>query len=202
MIFLRAVGAFLFDRSDNTLSPSRGFKIDARAVPTLAQGDADLVYLRLIAQASAYLPLNASGSTVIAGRLRLGSIVGGSIPAVPSQDRFFAGGGGSVRGYEFQGVGPHYPDGTPKGGLSLVEASVELRQKIRGPIGAVAFIDAGSVGSTPTPEFKRVSPAVGFGLRYDLGFAPVRVDIAVPLQKVTTSSSSSFQLYLSVGQAF
>ena len=202
LITLRAVGAFLWDRTDNTLNPTRGFKLDARAVPTVVQGDSDQLYLRLIGQFSTYLALGKSGNTVLAGRVRLGSILGGSIPAVPAQDRFFAGGGGSVRGYEFQGVGPRYPDDTPRGGLSLVEASLELRQKIRGPFGAVAFIEAGSVGDSATPDFKRVSPAIGVGLRYDLGFAPIRVDIATPLQKVTKSGESAFQLYLSIGQAF
>ena len=202
LVALRGVGAFLWDRTDNTLNPTRGFKLDARAVPTLVQGDADLVYLRLIGQFSTYWSWGASGNTVLAGRVRLGSLLGGSIPAVPAQDRFFAGGGGSVRGYEFQGVGPRYADDTPRGGLSLVEASLELRQKIRGPFGAVFFLDAGSVGDTATPDFRRVSPAVGVGLRYDLGFAPVRVDIATPLQKITQSGESPFQLYLSIGQAF
>lgn len=202
LITLRGIGAFLWDRTDNTLNPTRGFKLDARAVPTVVQGDSDQLYLRLVGQFSTYWALGRSGNTVLAGRVRLGSILGGSIPAVPAQDRFFAGGGGSVRGYEFQGVGPRYPDDTPRGGLSLVEASLELRQKIRGPFGAVAFLDAGSVGDSATPDFKRISPAVGVGLRYDLGFAPVRVDIATPLQKITRSGESPFQLYLSVGQAF
>ena len=202
-VALRGVAGFLLDRTNAPLNPVRGFKLDARAVPTVLQGDGNQVYLRLTGQLSAYLPFGREAATVLAGRVRLGSIIGGSIPAVPAQDRFFAGGGGSVRGYEFQGVGPRYADDTPRGGLSLVEASVELRQRIgRTKFGAVAFLDAGSVGDSSTPDFRRVSPAVGIGLRYDLGFAPVRLDIATPLQKTQRSGASAFQLYLSIGQSF
>jgi translocation and assembly module TamA len=201
-VTLRTIGGFLLDRSDNSLNPTKGFKLDARAVPTVALGDKDQVYLRLTSQVSGYLPFGKGASTVLAGRLRIGSLVGGSIPAVPAQDRFFAGGGGSVRGYEFQGVGPRYPNGPPVGGLSLVEASVELRQKIRGPLGVVAFLDTGSVGESPTPDFRHVSPGIGFGVRYDLGFAPVRIDIAAPLKKSAVTGAAPFQLYLSIGQAF
>ncbi len=202
-VALRAVGAFLLDRTNASLNPVRGFKLDARAVPTLLQGDGDQLYVRLTGQASAYLPFGREASTVLAGRVRLGSIIGGSIPAVPAQDRFFGGGGGSVRGYEFQGVGPRYADDTPRGGLSLVEASIELRQRLgQTKFGGVLFLDAGSVGDSSTPDFKRVSPAVGVGLRYDLGFAPVRLDIATPLQKVQRAGTSPFQIYLSIGQAF
>ena len=77
-----------------------------------------------------------------------------------------------------------------------------LTIKKKNKFGLVAFVDAGAVGDSLTPDFKRVSPAVGVGLRYDLGFAPVRIDIATPLQKVTRSGESAFQLYLSIGQAF
>jgi translocation and assembly module TamA len=203
LVVVRGVAAFLWDRTDNTLNPSRGFKLDARLVPTVAEGDANQVYLRMVSQLSGYLALGRGGGTVLAGRVRLGSIVGGSIPAVPAQDRFFAGGGGSVRGYDFQGVGPRYADDTPRGGLSLLETSLELRQRIgQTKFGVVGFIDAGAVGDTAAPDFHRVSPSVGVGVRYDLGFAPVRVDIATPLQKTTRASQSAFQLYLSIGQAF
>lgn len=215
---LRLVGAFDFDRTDDPLDPHRGFKADARATPTFITGGEKRIYVRLLAQASAYLSLTRSGGDVIALRGRVGSIVGAQAitldtpppagapparPGVPAQDRFFAGGGGSVRGYDFQGVGPFYPDGTPRGGLSVVETSLELRHRFgSSPIGAVLFVDGGSVGDSLRPTLSRYETSVGVGARYSLGFAPIRADFAIPLQRPTNSSQQPFQIYLSVGQSF
>ena len=138
----------------------------------------------------------------LALRLQTGSIVGGKIPQVPASDRFFAGGGGTVRGYEYQNVGPHYNDNTPQGGLSLIDGSIELRQRITGPLGAVVFLDSGTVGGQSTPSCSDIASSVGVGVRYDLGFAPVRVDIATPLNKLSGASQPPIQVYLSVGQSF
>ena len=58
---LRLIGAFYFDRTDDALDPRHGYKADARAVPTFITGDENRIYVRLLAQASAYLPLTRSG---------------------------------------------------------------------------------------------------------------------------------------------
>ena len=208
----RVYTAFLWDRSDNSLDPAHGFKLDARLTPTQITGDDSLTYLKATVQGSVYFAFDTRADNVLAVRSRIGSILGGSIhdprvelgttPGVPASDRFYAGGGGSVRGYGYQDVGPHYADNTPKGGLSLFEASLEFRHRFRdSPLGVVGFVDAGSVGPDSSPNFTRISPAVGVGVRYSLGFAPIRADIAVPLDKLP-GASQSFQVYLSIGQAF
>ena len=138
--------------------------------------------------------------TVIAARIKLGSILGGSIPAVPADRRFFAGGGGSVRGYGYQGVGPKLSDNTPTGGLSLFESSLEVRQHITGPWGMAAFIDAGSLGQTIVPDFGQVRIGAGLGVRYDLGFGPIRLDVATPLNR--QHGDPVVQIYFSIGQSF
>ncbi len=146
-----------------------------------------------------YLPFDADADTVAAGRLKLGSIIGGRLAAIPAFDRFYAGGGGSVRGYGYQEVGPRYSDGLPEGGLSLFEASTELRHNF-GTIGGVAFVDAGSVAQNVNPDFRDVRFAVGLGLRYNLPFAPLRFDVARPLHRL--QGDGPFQFYVSIGQAF
>ena len=156
-------------------------------------------YLKLSSQASVYLPLG-NPDTVIAGRVKLGSILGGNIPLVPAPQRFYGGGGGSVRGYAYQAVGPRYADNTPKGGLSLFESSLELRRKVFGDWGAVAFIDAGAVGDRVNPDFRHPDIGLGLGVRYNLGFGPIRLDLAAPLQR--RSGDASVQVYLSLGQSF
>ncbi len=86
------------------------------------------------------------------------------------------------------------------GGLSLVEASAEIRQVIRGPLGAVVFVDAGSVGSQQYPDFHSLSVGAGVGVRYNLGFAPLRLDVGFPLNR--RQGDGAFQLYVSIGQSF
>ena len=192
------LGALAWDGSDNALDPHRGWRIEARAEPTLIVGDLTLAYFRAQIQGAYYVPIG--NGTVIATRARLGSILGGRLPDVPASRRLFAGGGGSVRGYSYQGVGPRLANNTPAGGLSLVEVSLEGRRRIVGPWGAALFVDAGSVSTSQIPDFGELSASVGAGLRYDLGFGPIRLDIALPINR--REGDAQFQVYISIGQAF
>lgn len=188
------------DRSDNPLNPTRGWKLTAEAAPTVITGDKGLTFVRTSGQASAYFPFDLQGNTVVATRLRLGSILSADVPDVPAPQRFFSGGGGSVRGYTYQGIGPHFPNGAPEGGASLFETTLELRKTLFGKWGAAAFLEGGSLSRTPSPDFTHVEWAVGVGARYMLSFAPVRVDVAFPLDH--SGGVPSLQVYLGLGQAF
>jgi translocation and assembly module TamA len=194
------LGTFAIDKSNDILNPTSGWRLDMRGEPTLVTGDRKLTYLKLQGEATAYLPLTKDDGTVLAGRIHVGSIIGGRIPDVPTDRRFFAGGGGSVRGYGYQDVGPRLTDNTPEGGLSLVETSFEVRQKVTSRWSVVGFVDAGSVGTTSAPDFQHVRAGVGAGVRYDLGFGPIRLDVATPLDR--RAGDAPFQLYISIGQAF
>ncbi|WP_296817868.1 autotransporter assembly complex family protein [Brevundimonas sp.] len=188
------------DYSNDPLDPSQGWRLNFDVQPTAVTGDDSLTFLRAVAQVSAYVPLDEEGTSVIAGRVRLGSIIGGDESRVPSDRRFYSGGGGSVRGFEYQGVGPRFPNGTPVGGSSLFETSVEYRRRIRGALGMAVFIDAGSIGDEPTPNFSDIRYAAGVGVRYHLPFGPIRADIAVPINP--RDGDADFQVYVSIGQAF
>jgi len=192
--------AFTADNSNDPLDPTHGFRLGARLEPTWSVGDGSITYLKGSAQASVYLPLQPNADTVVALRLKMGVIAGGNIPGVPPQDRFYSGGGGSVRGYGYQEVGPRYPDNTPEGGLSVVESSVEVRQRINDSWGVAAFVDTGYVGSQTSPDFTHPEIGAGVGVRYNLGFGPIRFDVATPL--IRRDGDSPIQVYLSIGQSF
>lgn len=194
------LGAFALDRSDDPLDPTRGWRLEARVEPTAAVGDLEAYYFRAQGQASAYLSLDEDARTVLAGRIKLGSIFGATINDVSAARRFYAGGGGSVRGYAWQAIGPRLPDNTPQGGLSVFEASLEARHKLTERWGVVAFVDAGAIGTDAYPQGDDYSLGAGLGVRYDLGFGPIRADIAVPLDK--RAGDAEFQIYISIGQAF
>jgi translocation and assembly module TamA len=200
LVILTGRGNAYIDRSNDPLDPTRGWRMTISAQPTVVGGEETAAFLRTEGQVTGYLPIQSSAKTVLAGRLRLGSILGGSELSVPSDRLFYAGGGGSVRGFTYQGVNPRLPDDTPRGGVSLFETAIELRQDIGRGFGVVAFIDAGSVGFQPTPDFANLRYGAGFGVRYKLPFGPIRADIAIPLDK--RDGDADFQVYVSIGQAF
>lgn len=195
-----ALGVLSLDRSDDPLNPRSGWRMEARVEPTLIAGGGVTPYFKAQVQGSAYLPLGEHERTVLAARIKFGGIVGGTLSQVPAPRRFYAGGGGSVRGYAYQAVGPRLPDNTPQGGLSLFESAFEVRQKLTRNWSVVAFVDGGAVGADQFPAGKDFSAGAGLGVRYDLGFAPLRVDIAIPLDK--RRGDQGFQIYLSIGQSF
>ena len=134
-------------------------------------------------------------------RASVGSIVGSSRSNVPRSKRFFAGGGGSIRGFGYQEAGPEDDSGDPIGGRSLFEASGEFRFKVTDSIGMVAFVDAGNVYETNYPDLSEdLYVGAGLGLRYYTGFGPVRFDVGVPVTE--RGNADAFQIYISLGQAF
>ena len=200
LVTLAGLAEVALDRSNDPLDPTRGWRVSARLVPTLLTGEGVLPYLKLQVQTSGYIPFDVKGDTVLAARLRLGSITNGTVSDIPAPQRFYAGGGGSVRGFGFQEVGPRLSDNTPEGGLSLVETSLELRRRLTEKWGIVAFIDAGSVGGAQLPDFRDLSVGAGLGVRYNLGFGPIRVDLATPV--TSRRGEAPLQVYVSIGQSF
>jgi translocation and assembly module TamA len=193
------LGSWALDNSDDPLNPKTGWRASVRAEPTLTFGDAQLTYLKAQAQGSLYLPLDSDQRLVLATRLKLGMISGASATDVPAARRFYAGGGGSVRGYAYQAIGPRLST-TPIGGISVAEGSAELRYDLSKTWGLAAFVDLGGVGSDRFPGGDDFSAGVGFGVRYNLGFGPIRADIAVPLDP--RDDDPPVQIYISIGQAF
>jgi translocation and assembly module TamA len=119
---------------------------------------------------------------------------------VPPDQRFYAGGSGTVRGYTYQTIGPLFPDDTPEGGLAMDAVSLEFRQHVFGNFGIVPFVDAGQVNTSSAPFTGTLHVGAGLGLRYYTGIGPIRVDLAFPLTR--TAGSSAFGLYVGLGEAF
>jgi translocation and assembly module TamA len=162
-----------------------------------------------VSNAAPFLPVRVTGTTywdvfddrrsILAARGSIGSLLGSGRSSVPRHMRFYAGGGGSVRGYDYQSIGPRDALNHPSGGGSVVEASLEWRQRVYGDFGAVAFVDMGSVGTGSVPDGP-LRVGVGVGARYYTPIGPIRADIALPLMK--QPGSSGYGLYLGIGQAF
>lgn len=188
------------DYANDPLDATKGWRIDARGEPGVVIGDREAQYLSLNGQISAYQPIDRKQHFVIATRLRSGFVYGAALSDLPVSRRFFAGGGGSARGFEFQSVGPRDEDGTPTGGRGLLEVSGELRWRREGPLGFVAFFDGASVTENEGVSLNDVRYSAGLGVRYDTVIGPLRFDIATPLDP--RDGDAPIQLYVSVGQAF
>ncbi|WP_343895862.1 autotransporter assembly complex protein TamA [Craurococcus roseus] len=188
-----------YDGTDSLLDPSRGWRLNGALTPSWSFST-DAPFAPLRATSSAYLDVLGDRRTIFAVRGTLGSLMGAQLGDVPRHIRFYAGGGGSVRGYDYQSIGPRDERNRPSGGASLLEASAELRQRVWGDIGAVAFVDAGTVGTGSAPDTSNLRVGAGFGLRYHTPIGPIRADIGVPLVK--QRDSSNFGLYVGIGQAF
>ena len=190
------------DTRDDLLDPTSGLFLDVALTPTFGAGSDQLLFAKAAAGGSAYYGFGPDDRFVLAGRSRIGSIVGERTEAVPADRRFYAGGGGSIRGYEFQRVGPLDEDNEPLGGRSLLELGGEVRVRLTEEIGAVPFIDGGTVFDSPYPDMdETLRWAAGLGVRYFTGFGPLRLDVAFPLNP-RDDVDDVFQFYVSFGQAF
>jgi translocation and assembly module TamA len=137
---------------------------------------------------------------VLALRALIGSVQGASTFDLPPDQRFYAGGSGTIRGYKFQSVGPQFPDHNPIGGTSIDAGTIEFRQRVWGNFGAAAFVDAGQVGSTSAPFQGTVRVGAGGGVRYYTPIGPIRLDVGFPLNKMP--GGDTFELYIGLGEAF
>lgn len=192
-------GTLRWDDTDSALDPSRGHRASATLSPTWNTGEGD-GFLRLRLVGSTYLDLSGDKGSILALRGAMGTVLAPDTASLPADRRFYAGGGGSVRGYGYQRIGPRDGQDNPTGGFSSLETSIELRQRVSGPWGMVAFLDGGAVSDTGLPKPKGLSWGAGLGLRYATGIGPIRFDLAVPLDP--QPGDAGYGIYIGIGQAF
>src|SRR3546814_9719979 len=171
--------------------PPRSTRTDTRFPSTT------LFRSRTLVEASAYYPV--SDSLTIAGRVRAGSILGVDRDDLAPSRRYYGGGGGSVRGYGYQRLGPFDPNGDPVGGRSINEFALEARYRF-GNFGIVPFVDAGNAYESTFPKGSDLRFGAGIGARYYTNFGPLRIDVATPLNP--RPGDGRVALYISIGQAF
>jgi translocation and assembly module TamA len=203
--------------------PRRGVRASLSVTPTLALGHPNATFIISQINVAGYFDLahllpTDPGRTVLAARALAGVAQGAGEFSLPPDQKFYAGGSGTIRGYRYQSVGPTLPDGTPIGGTSIRAGSVELRQRFGTNFGAAVFVDAGTVkanlAAVPAAQPDTVRVGAGTGLRYYTPIGPIRFDVAVPAHRrhVTCNASTispppacgddAFEIYIGLGQAF
>lgn len=188
-----------YDRSDNLLNPMRGWRAGVQSTPTVSLNGGAGNFIANVGSATFYRQV--SPKVVLAARAQLASIYGAETSNIAPSRRLYAGGGGSVRGFGYQELGPRDPanNNNPIGGRSSVELAFEARYRM-GNIGIVPFVDAGQVYDKEFPQFSDLRFGVGVGARYYTNFGPIRIDIATPVSR--RDGESPVSLYVGIGQAF
>lgn len=207
-IVLGTFGEARRDTTGNPLDAREGEILEVRAEPSVTAGDSSIGFVRLTGDARYYKSFGEEDRTTLAGRARIGYVTpfSSSEEDIPPDRRFYAGGGGSVRGYEYNSIYPEErkTSGAVPGGQALTDVSLEARYRFddnvfNGNLGLVGFVDGGNAfddwGAASDMKW-----GAGFGLRYDLGFAPLRADFAIPLDP--GPDDPDFALYVSLGQSF
>ncbi|MEL6678605.1 MAG: autotransporter assembly complex family protein [Pseudomonadota bacterium] len=191
-----------YDSTRDRLDPQNGNRFRLDVVPYIGTVDTrDVTFTRVNGRISFYRRLDDDAKYVLATRFRAGTIIADQLDDVPTNQRLYSGGGGSVRGFELDGIGPRGRGNEASGGLSAAEAGVELRVRLGDALGAVAFVEAGAVSEEKVLEWgEEIREAAGVGVRYFSPVGPIRADIAAPIDR--QSGEDPVQFYLSIGQAF
>ena len=190
-----------YDSTNSLFDPIRGIRAQATITPTESLLAPSATFTILQLSGSTYIDLTGGrGRSVIALRALVGSVQGASTFQLPPDQRFYAGGSATIRGYAYQSVGPQFADGNPEGGTAIDAGTIEYRQRFGGSLGTALFVDAGQVDGSSSPFQGSLKIGAGLGLRYYTPIGPIRVDFAVPLVK--EANSGSFQVYIGIGQAF
>jgi translocation and assembly module TamA len=190
-------GQVLFDRSNDLLNPTKGYRLKLNLSPEGSVSGGFTPYVRAMVEATGYFPVR--DDLVLAGRIRAGTIAGIDRDEIAPSRRYYGGGGGSVRGYGFQRLGPLDPNGDPVGGRSINEFAVEARYRF-GNFGIVPFFDGGNAYESIYPTASDLRFGAGIGGRFYTNFGPMRIDVATPLNP--REGDGKIALYISIGQAF
>jgi translocation and assembly module TamA len=186
--------------------PRHGFRGSLTLTPTLAIGHPNATFLITTLSLATYFDLNnllpiAPGRSVLAARALAGVAEGAGELSLPPDQRFYAGGTSTIRGYGYQLVGPMFPNtDNPTGGTAITTGGLEFRQRLYTNWGFVAFVDAGQVSASLKPLPDDIRVGAGAGVRYYTPIGPIRFDLAVPVDR--RPGEDSFEVYIGLGQAF
>lgn len=190
-----------WDAVDNPFDPAEGRRVRLKAAPYADLDGFDFAFLKTSLEYVQYLRLSHSPSIVFAGRAAVGTLLGSGRRNVPADERFFAGGSGSIRGYPYQSAGPVRGD-NPIGGRSMLELGGELRFRLTERLGLVTFVEGGAAFDSMAPDLSYpLRLGAGMGLRYFTSVGPIRFDVAVPINP-PDNADDPFQVYISLGHAF
>jgi len=213
LLALPITGLFNTTGLDSPLQDAtHGLRVSLGITPTFSFGHPSTKFFITQATGSLYFDLSNIGLTkgpgrsVLALRALAGLTAGASEFSLPPDQRFYAGGSGTIRGYRYQSVGPTFPNRNPVGGTAINAGTVEFRQRFGTNFGTAVFLDGGNVSKNLSPLNGQLRFGAGVGLRYYTPIGPIRLDVAVPIQRRSgpgvPNPDDAFEIYIGLGQAF
>lgn len=229
------------NKTDNALFPTEGYSLsllleDGNSLSYLfnkiSGGEFDnTLYYKALLTTTAYLPVYDSPTDAFGLKFRVGTIraYDGDKFEIPLNQRFYAGGSNSLRGWKTRGLVPEQNFGslsanpTPEeiesvllqnvipGGFFVMEGTIESRNRLLGKLGSAVFVDYGNVWNDfHDVQFESIAVSAGFGLRYYSDFAPFRIDFGFKIYDPDDMRSffkkslfpETFEFHFGIGEAF
>lgn len=210
-------GSVIFDQRDNPVEALKGYLLAFRT--TFSPGGVDRWnrYLTLAPEARGFVPLTSSISLGLKAQGNWVTLYDDQ--GVPLGPRLFGGGAFGFRGLGRQRLSPFAPScqnddadnpvvcqGTPVGGLSMAQGSLEARwlPPLK-PYGAIVFGDVGNASINANPFDQGVSVAAGLGLRLRFWYIPAAFDFSYRIlqdNQVQEPGDEPFGVFFRIGEAF
>ncbi len=191
------------ERRDVPTDATSGYYIDATLTPFVSLVG-DVNGARFFGDTRGYYTVGEEQRLTFAARGQFGSVLNAGLDEAPADFLFYSGGGGTVRGQPYNDLGvDRIEDGEviTSGGTSFAGLQLEARFRVNRTVSLVGFYDVGQVGDTSLPfEAGNSHAGAGFGLRYNTGIGPIRLDLAT--QASGDDAGEDLQVYVGIGQAF
>jgi translocation and assembly module TamA len=181
---------FSYTKADNALFTRRGYSLSANFHGGLGSNISDTTFLHSNVSGRSVIPL--TNKSRLLNRLDIGLIATNDFDDLPPSERFFTGGGQSVRGYGYKDIGEVNSFGNTIGGQYLAAMSAEADYLLWKNYGAAIFFDVGDAAKNSQLDLKR---SLGVGFRYRSPIGMVRVDFARPLD----DPNETFRFHISIG---
>ena len=166
-------------RGDDALRPSNGSRLDFELRGASDRVLSDNSFLQATAYVKWIRTLGERNRVLLRGRM--GATKENAFAQLPPSVRFFAGGDDSVRGFDFESLGPVDVDGAVIGGPHLFEVSVEYEREIKPRWSLAVFHDAGNAFDDHDLDLRK---GAGIGARWRSPLGPVRIDVAWPINDI------------------
>jgi len=187
------------DSRDNVLSPTRGVfqRLYGEAtMPTL-----DLRYWRATYQYQQYQSLTSKFTLAFNGQASWGGGYDGK--PYPLFKNYYAGGIGSVRGFESGSLGPRDTNGDPLGGNRMLNGSIEAQAPLPGAdrsLRVLCFVDSGQVwGPDQHLLLSELRYSAGCGIAWISPIGPLKLSLAAPLKRRPEDKVQRFQFQIGTG---
>lgn len=196
------LGGLEYKNTDDALDPKKGSVVSVSAEWASDILGSEISFVRPALELKRYQPV--SEGITVAGRVRFETIQSDDPDSIPIFKRLFLGGSNTVRGYDFEKIPPLDDTGNPLGGLSSLNANLEIHFPLYQKLTGVIFADSGLLDQSYLRyDLGEMLYTCGAGIRYNTILGPIRLDLGYKLNPPDSEQKSDrWRVHFSIGQAF